>query len=94
MQCQRCGGPMMRETVIKLRRSLFGLRETRSQGAYCATCRIGVPIETLPVSPRPRTVSAAIARQILSIWLIWRYGGASWSTGSHAGTPLPRSPRV
>jgi hypothetical protein len=50
----------MSETVIKLRRSLLGFRETRSQGAYCAACRLSVPIENhsamqsgTPINHRP-----------------------------------------
>jgi hypothetical protein len=45
MECSRCGGSMMLETVIKLRRRFIGFRETRSLGAYWAICKIGVPIE-------------------------------------------------
>ena len=48
MQCRQCGGPMMAETVIKLRRRWLGFRETRFQGAYCATCKIGVLVENHP----------------------------------------------
>jgi hypothetical protein len=62
MECKRCGAPMMLETVIKLRRSVFGFRETRSRGAYCATCKIAVPVEShktvldpsMAVTARPR----------------------------------------
>ena len=53
MDCGRCGGSMMPETVIKLRRSLFGFRETRSQGAYCATCRTGVLVKEQPIRCAP-----------------------------------------
>jgi hypothetical protein len=48
MECTRCGGSMMPETVIRLRRSFIGFRETRSRGAYCPTCKIGVPMESPP----------------------------------------------
>ena len=57
MDCERCGGPMMAETVIKLRRGLFGLRATQSQGAYCAACRTSVLIEGPPRRREPRPVS-------------------------------------
>lgn len=38
IECNRCGGPTMSETVVKLRRGIVGFRETRWQGAYCAGC--------------------------------------------------------
>jgi hypothetical protein len=40
IECTRCGGPTMSETVIKPRRSVLGFHETRSQGAYCETCKL------------------------------------------------------
>jgi hypothetical protein len=43
MECTQCGGLMMLEAMIKLWRSFLGFRETRSRGAYRATCKIGVP---------------------------------------------------
>jgi hypothetical protein len=47
MECKQCSGSMMPETVIKLRRGFFfGFRETRYQGAYCATCGVGHSLET------------------------------------------------
>ncbi len=46
MECTLCGGSMMSETVIKLRRSFVGFRETRSRGTYCPMCKIGVPMES------------------------------------------------
>src|SRR3954462_737682 len=59
MDCKRCGGSMMPETVIKLRRSLLGFRETRSQGAYCATCKTGILVEESPLSnPAPPAIRA------------------------------------
>ena len=59
MDCGRCGGPMMPETVVKLRRGLFGLRATQSEGAYCATCRTGVLLEG---PPRRRAPAPAFNR--------------------------------
>lgn len=52
MRCQRCGGPMMAETIIKLRRTFVGFREIRSQGAYCVSCKITVPVENQPLANR------------------------------------------
>jgi hypothetical protein len=56
IECKRCGGPTMPETVIKLRRGLLGFHETRWQGGYCATCRLSAlaKLGCLPVSDRPR----------------------------------------
>jgi hypothetical protein len=77
MECNRCGDPMMMETVIKLRRRLFGFRETRSQGAYCATCKIGVPVENhQSVSRRPTAVSAPSRRNARELLPMWRYTDA------------------
>jgi hypothetical protein len=45
IECKRCGGPTMSETMIRLQRGVLGFRETRSQGAYCATCKLSVSIE-------------------------------------------------
>ena len=55
IECRRCGGPTMRETVIQLRRGILGLRETRWQGGYCAVCKVSVPMDS------PATVRPAIA---------------------------------
>jgi hypothetical protein len=68
MECKRCGGPMMLETVIKLRRSFIGFREARSAGAYCVTCRIGVPVESHPSAKRREYVTAPLARRMLNRW--------------------------
>jgi hypothetical protein len=61
IECKRCGGPTMLETVIELRRGVLGLRKTRSPGAYCATCKLGVRMEnhaamrsSIAISDRPR----------------------------------------
>lgn len=55
IECKRCGGPTMSETVIKLRRSVIGFRETRWQGAYCAACKLSVPMHDPSAIARPRT---------------------------------------
>jgi hypothetical protein len=72
IECTRCGGPTMSETVIKLRRSVLGFLETRSQGAYCATCKLSAPVET-PSAPRPPTrINARPRRSVggfLPVWL-------------------------
>ena len=52
IECRRCGGPTMPETIIKLRRGLLGFRETRSPGAYCVPCKLSVPMEN-PAATRP-----------------------------------------
>jgi hypothetical protein len=97
MNCNRCGHPMMLETVIKLRRSIIGFKETRSQGAYCLTCRISVPIE----SPRPTTTRAiarsAQAHASSNVRLpVWLRNGALRSGFHHpgaipAGDPVSRA---
>ncbi len=56
INCKRCGGPTMLETVIKLRRSILGFRETRSQGGYCPICRLSSPMENR-ASSRPLVAS-------------------------------------
>jgi hypothetical protein len=59
MQCQRCGGPMMPETVIKVRRGLFGFHGTRLQGAYCAACGVGTLVDApSPAGARPAGIAA------------------------------------
>jgi hypothetical protein len=65
IECTRCGGPAMTETVIKLRRSILGFRETRWQGAYCATCKLSVPMETHPAM-RPATAIHGRPRESFS----------------------------
>src|SRR5271166_2976149 len=63
MECKRCGGAMMPETVIELRRGVLGFRETRYRGAYCATCKIGVPVESyLSVAHQPLRSPPVYAR--------------------------------
>jgi hypothetical protein len=84
IECSRCGGPTMLETVIKLRRGLLGFRETRWQGGYCAACKLSVPTEThaimrpsIATSGRPRPS----LRGFLPMWLRAtpaRSGGVDW----------------
>lgn len=83
MECKRCGGTMMPETVIKLRRSVFvGFRETRSRGAYCATCQVGVSLETHQVSANEPVRARVRARRDARCLPAW---SASRPQGGHAG---------
>jgi hypothetical protein len=68
IECKRCGGPTLLETVIKLRRGVLGFRETRSQGAYCATCKFSVPMEN-PAAMRPSIATSGRLRPSLSGFL-------------------------
>jgi len=84
IECKRCGGPTMLETVITLRRGVLGVRETRSQGAYCATCKLSVPMEN-PAALRPSIAIRDRPRQSCSGYLpLWlrlapaRSGGIKW----------------
>jgi hypothetical protein len=84
IECKRCGGPTMSETVIKLRRGVLRVRETRSQGGYCATCKLSVPMEN-PAAMRPSVAISGRPRQNLSeffpMWLRLapaRSGGVKW----------------
>ena len=65
MDCAHCQQKMMAETVITLRRGVFGLRETRRQGGYCATCRRSAVLAEATASPgRARLLCAGIARSV------------------------------
>ncbi len=88
MECKRCGAPMMQETVIKLRRSVFGLRETRSRGAYCATCKIAVPVEN---HQSPMAVTARPRKRIRDL-LPWLATGVSHPGYGHTGMMPLRDP--
>jgi hypothetical protein len=84
IECKRCGGPTMSETVIKLRRGVLGIRETRSQGGYCTTCKLSVPMEN-PAAMRPSIAIRDRPRQnrsgLLPLWLRLvpaRSGGVKW----------------
>ena len=87
MECKRCGGSMMLETVIKLRRGFFvGFRETRSLGAYCATCQLGVPIETHQAAMYEPTWATARPRKDTRGSLpAWLRADASRSSYMHTG---------
>jgi hypothetical protein len=83
IECKRCDGPTMPETVIALRRGVLGFRETRSQGGYCATCGLSGAVENhalrppIAISGRPRLG----LREFLPMWLRVapaRSGGAEW----------------
>jgi hypothetical protein len=73
MDCKRCGGAMMAETVIQLRRRLIGFREIRFAGAYCATCQIGVPGEGAR-SISDRAALGRLARVSRRPWPVWHPG--------------------
>jgi hypothetical protein len=84
IECRRCGGPTMLETMIKLRRGVLGFRETRSQGAYCAACKLSVPMEN-HTAVRPSLATGGRPRHSLSGFLpLWlriepsRSGGVEW----------------
>ncbi len=76
IECKRCGGPTLPETVVKLQRGLIGFRETRWQGGYCVACGLSVPTQA------PATVRSKAERQR------GRLGGlmVGWSRGTLAGS--------
>lgn len=55
MNCNCCGDLMCPETVIRLRRTLFGLRHSRYEGAYCANCKISIVLKAIDPPPTVRT---------------------------------------
>jgi hypothetical protein len=62
----------MAETMIKLRRSILGFRETRSQGAYCATCKLSVPMQSHAAMRPPIAINGRPRRglsEFLPMWL-------------------------
>ena len=86
MECKRCGGSMMPETVIKLRRSFFvGFRETRSQGAYCATCKVGVSMDTHQTTTNAPVWAKVQPRKATSCLPAWLQGPVSRPQGGHTG---------
>jgi hypothetical protein len=70
MECKRCHTAMMPETVIQLRRCLIGFRETRFAGAYCVTCRIGVPVDG-GRSASYRAAAVRSGRTRRRLWPAW-----------------------
>jgi hypothetical protein len=57
MNCEHCGNLMRPETVIKLRRTLLGVRRSHYQGAYCMDCNVSI-VQGGPSTPAtPRTAS-------------------------------------
>jgi hypothetical protein len=86
MQCKRCGGAMMPETVIKLQRSVFGWRETRSQGAYCASCGIGCPVDSvLAAAPPSAAIFARLRSRITDFRRARRLSGAARPGSARVG---------
>jgi hypothetical protein len=64
--------------------NVLDFRKTRSQGAYCATCKLGVPMEN-PAAIRPSIATNSRSRHSLSrflpVWLRFapaRTGGVRW----------------
>jgi hypothetical protein len=84
IECKWCGGPTMLETVIKLRRRILGFRETRSQAAYCATCKLSVPMESHAIMRPPIATSGRPRPSLTGFLPVWsrgvpvRSGGAEW----------------
>jgi hypothetical protein len=84
IECKRCGGSTMLETVIKLRRSLFGLSETHSQRAYCATCKLSGSIENAAGIRRPIAINGRPRPSVSGFQPMWlrlalgRSGCAEW----------------
>ncbi len=84
IECSRCGGPTMLETVIKLRRGVFGFHETRSQGGYCVTCKRSVPIENAAIMRPPIAIHGRPGQSVSGFLPMWRRltparsGGAQW----------------
>jgi hypothetical protein len=86
MACKQCGGAMMCETVIALRRGFFGFRETRSQGAYCVTCKIAVPIEDHPsVQNPPIGADAQACGRVGAVSPTWLRKGFARASDRHTG---------
>jgi hypothetical protein len=90
MECMQCGSLMMPETVIKLRRGFAGFHETRSCGAYCPTCKIGVPMESHQSGThRPVSIIAYAIETIRTLLPTRRHAAVSQSPVSRtASRPL------
>lgn len=59
IDCKRCGGLTLPETLITLRRSFLGLRATRATAEYCPACKVSVPVDTA-VAMRPVTAPISV----------------------------------
>ena len=69
MNCSRCGGLMCPETVIRLQRTMFGVREScRLQGAYCASCKTGIVMARVGASVPP---DIRVADRLRRLWYRW-----------------------
>ncbi len=87
IECKRCGGPTMPETIIKLRRGLLGFRETRSPGAYCVPCKLSVPMEN-PAATRPLMAIRGQPRPSLGGFLpLWLRTAPARSEPARASRP-------
>jgi hypothetical protein len=72
VECERCGGLTMAETVITLRRRIFGFHETRSHAAYCASCKLSVPTQPHAFTPSPVALSHRSRPMCSGVWSLWR----------------------
>ncbi len=76
MRCAHCDQLMRPETVIRLHRRFGRIRATQSQAAYCATCKLSVPLACAPASPalRQRWLPARLA-----LWPRARVPSPGWT---------------
>jgi hypothetical protein len=82
MECNRCGGLMMQETVIKLQRRFVGVGETRFLAGYCAWCKTSVPMDVQPASGhQPLTVGHRPTRTDRFRLPSWLHAPASQADG-------------
>ena len=89
MECERCGHSMMQETVIRLRRSLFGFRETRLPGAYCWGCKAGAVLEEPSLGPASAATGGELfATRHRKMLPMWRFPAVR-RFGSFHPTALP-----
>jgi hypothetical protein len=70
IECKRCGGPTMLETVIKLRRGVLRFRETRWQGGYWGTYKLSVPTES-HAAMRPSIAISGRHLTLSRFWPMW-----------------------
>ena len=77
IECTRCGGPTMSETMIKLRRSVLGFRETRWQGAYCPTCKLSAPVENQSATRSPTAINGRPRKSLGEFLPLWLCGASA-----------------